>query len=305
MAIIRTVRGDISPDLLGVTYLHEHLIGYSHKPDTDPDLRLDSEAAAARELTLFRLAGGQSLVEMSPCDYNRSPLALRRLSEATDVHVISVTGFIKGSSADPFVEGKSVNELADAMIRDVQEGIDGTGIRAGLIKAGSSLNKITPNEEKMFRAAACAQRETGAMISTHTEAGTMALEQVELLRSEGVPPERILIGHMDRRLEWDYHVEVAKTGVTLGYDQFSKEKYFPDSLRVDFIARMIKAGYGAQIAVSGDLARRSDLTSYGGGPGYTFILWRILPWLRKQGLTGDDIHTLMVETPRRLLAFDA
>ena len=92
--------------------------------------------------------------------------------------------------------------------------------------------------------------------------------------------------------------------MTLGYDQISKEKYFPDSLRVDFIVRMTQAGYGKQIILSGDLARRSDLTGYGGGPGYTFILWRILPWLRKEGLTDDDIHTLMVETPKRLLAFD-
>jgi 5-phospho-D-xylono-1,4-lactonase len=304
MAIIRTVRGDISPDALGVTYMHEHLIGYTLKPEGDPDLRLDSEAAAAHELTFFQMAGGQALLEMSPADYNRDPLALRRLSETTGIHVICVTGFIKGASADPLVEDKSVNQIADVMIRDICEGIDDTDIRAGVIKAGSSLNKITPNEEKIFHAAALAHRETGAMISTHTEAGTMALEQVELLRSAGVSPERILIGHTDRNLDWDYHVAIAKTGVTLGYDQISKEKYFPDSLRVDFIVRMTQAGYGKQIILSGDLARRSDLTGYGGGPGYTFILWRILPWLRKEGLTNDDIHTLMVETPKRLLAFD-
>jgi len=303
MRVIRTVRGDISPDSGGVTYLHEHLIGYSVKPGGDPDLRLDSESAAAYELTYFRAAGGGALVEMSPGDYNRNPLALRRLSEATGVHVIGVTGFIKGASADPFVDGKSVDELAEAMIGDVTEGMDGTDIRAGLIKAGSSLNTITPNEEKIFRAAARAHHETGALISTHTEAGTMALQQIDLLCSEGVSPERILIGHMDRKLDWDYHVAVAQKGVTLGYDQFSKEKYFPDSQRVDFIVRMTKEAYGTQLALSGDLARRSDLTGYG-GPGYTFILWRILPWLRKEGLTEDGIHTLMVETPKRLLSFD-
>ncbi|MBZ0286872.1 MAG: phosphotriesterase-related protein, partial [Anaerolineae bacterium] len=240
----------------------------------------------------------------SPPDHSRNPAALHRLSEATGIHIVAVTGFIKGSSADPLVEGKSVDALAEAMIRDIQQGMDETDVRAGIIKAGSSLNKITPNEEKMFCAAARAHRETGALISTHTEAGTMALKQIELLRWEGVPVERILIGHMDRKLDWDYHLEVAETGVTLGYDQFSKEKYYPDSQRVDFIARMVKAGYGKQIAISGDLARRSDLISYGGGPGYTFILWRILPWLRKQGLSTEDIRQLVVETPKRLLSFD-
>ncbi|MCA0453541.1 MAG: phosphotriesterase-related protein [Chloroflexi bacterium] len=302
MAIIRTVRGDISPEALGVTYMHEHLFGYSFKPDADMDLRLDSEAAATTELHHFRMAGGQAVVEMSPGDYNRSPLVLKRLSEATGVHIVSVSGFIKGSSADPFVTDKSINQIADELTYEITEGIGDTGIKAGLLKAGSSLDKITPNEEKIFRAVARAQRETGALISTHTEAGTMALEQVELLRSEGVTPERILIGHTDRRLDWDYHLAIANKGVTLGYDQFSKEKYFPDSQRVDFLVRMIKAGFGKQIAISGDLARRSDWTGYGGGPGYTFILWRIIPWLRKKGLTTADIQMLMVDTPRRLLS---
>jgi 5-phospho-D-xylono-1,4-lactonase len=299
--VVRTVLGDISPEALGVTYMHEHLYGFSPSEGTDPDLNLGSEAAAAHELLLFKGAGGQAIVEMSPQDYNRSPLTLKRLSETTGIHIVMVTGYIKAASADKFVEHKSVNDITDELIKDVMEGVGGTGVKAGLIKAGSSLNKITANEEKMLHAAARAQRETGALISTHTEAGTMALEQIALFKEAGVPPEKILIGHMDRKLDYEYHLEVAKTGVTLGYDQFSKEKYYPDFQRVEFITKLFKAGYGNQIAISGDLARRSDLTSYGGGPGYTFILWRIIPWLKKSGLTQHDIHTLFVQTPKRLL----
>jgi 5-phospho-D-xylono-1,4-lactonase len=303
MMIVRTVTGDISPETLSVTYMHEHLHGYSLSEGADPDLRLDSEIAAKQELLLFKQAGGQALVEMSPQDYNRNPWVLKRLSEATGIHIIAVTGYIKSTSADALVQGKSINDIADEMIKDVMQGMNGTDIKAGLLKAGSSLNKITLNEEKMLRAAARAQRETGALISTHTEAGTMALEQIALFKDEGVPAERILIGHMDRNLAYDYHLEVAKAGVTLGFDQFSKEKYAPDFQRIDFIAKLFKAGYGKQIAISGDLARRSDLTSYGGGPGYTFILWRIIPWLKKQGFTQEDTHQLFVITPRRLLSF--
>lgn len=304
MAVIRTVRGDIAPSALGVTYLHEHLIGAPLAADADPDFVMDSEQAAIEELQHFRTAGGRALVEMTTRDYQRNAEALRRVSEASDVHVISATGFIKGGFADALVDGKTMNELADAMIRDVQQGIDGTDIRAGVIKAGSSKNQITPNEEKMFRAAARAHRETGAPISTHTEAGTLALEQVTLLRSEGVPPERILIGHLDRRLDWDYHVALANTGVTFGYDQFSKEKYYPDRERIDFVIRMVKAGFRDQLALSGDLARRSYWTSYGGGPGLTFILWRIIPWLHEEGLTREDTQAIFVDTPARLLQFE-
>ena len=166
------------------------------------------------------------------------------------------------------------------------EGVDGTDIKAGVIKAASSLNTITANEEKVFRAAARAHHMTGAAISTHTEVGTMGLEQIQLLISEGVEPERIIIGHVDRKLEWDYHLTLWKTGVTLSYDQISKEKYAPDSQRVEFILRAVNAGFGKQIVLSGDLARKSYWPSYGtgGGPGLTYILWRFIPWLRSEGL---------------------
>lgn len=299
--VIRTVRGDIAPESLGVTYMHEHLYGFSPTEGSDLDLTLNSEAAATYELLLFKGAGGRAIVEMSPQDYSRNPQVLKRLSETTGVHVIMVTGYIKAASADKFVENKSVNNLSDELVKDIEEGVNDTGIKAGLLKAGSSLNRISHNEEKILRAAARAQRETEALISTHTEAGTMALEQIAIFKEEGVPPEKILIGHLDRKLDYDYHLEIAKTGVSLGYDQFSKEKYAPDFKRTEFICKLFKEGYGGQIAISGDLARRSDLTSYGGGPGYTFLLWRIIPWLKKSGLTEEDIETLFIKTPRRLL----
>ncbi|HYO89241.1 MAG TPA: hypothetical protein VER79_11370 [Candidatus Limnocylindrales bacterium] len=304
MAIIRTVRGDIAPETLGTTYLHEHLIGQPMMAGEDPDFALDSEAAAIKELRHFVAAGGQAVVEMSPADYGRNPLALQRVSEASDVQLIAVAGYIKGKSADVFVRDLTVTQIADALIRDVCDGIDGTSVRAGILKAGTSLNKITPNEDKIMQAVAIAQRETGAAISTHTEAGTMALEQVERFRELGVPVERLLIGHLDRNLDWDLHVALANTGVTFGYDQFGKEKYSPDYQRIEFVVRMVQAGFRDQLALSMDIARRSYFTSYGGGPGFTFMLWRIIPWLRESGLTDDDIAAIFVRTPARLLAID-
>lgn len=300
MQVIHTVTGDVPADHLGVTYMHEHLIGQALSPD-DPDLILDSEANAIAELRAFYAAGGRAVVEMSPRDWRRDVLALRRISTASQVQIITVTGFIKSKSAAPLVSDKTINQIADEMIREITEGIDGTNIRAGVIKAGTSLNTITADEEKVLRAAARAQRETGALISTHTEAGTMALEQIALLRGEGVPPERILIGHMDRHIDWAYHVAVAQTGVTLGYDQFGKAKYYPDSVRVAFVRRMVAAGFGAQLAISGDMARRSSFASYGGAPGFTHILSVIVPMLHDAGLTQAEIDTLLIATPARLL----
>jgi 5-phospho-D-xylono-1,4-lactonase len=304
MPFIRTVCGDIDPAQLGACYSHEHVL-CSPPPDvTDRDLELDSELAALQELTWFKQAGGLALVEMTPADCGRNAPGMKRVSEATGIHIIAATGLHKEKFSGRIVKDKSIDELADRFVRDVAEGVDGTDIKAGVIKAASSLNTITVNEEKVFRAAARAHHTTGAVISTHTEVGTMGLEQIQLLISEGVEPERIIIGHVDRRLEWDYHLTLWKTGVTLGYDQISKEKYAPDSQRVEFILRAVKAGFGQQIVLGGDLGRKSYWPSYGtgGGPGLTYILWRFIPWLRSAGLSEEALQDLLVHNLARVLA---
>ncbi len=303
MTFIRTVCGDIDPAELGACYPHEHVLCVPPPDVTDRDLEMDSEAAAIQELTWFKQAGGRALVDMTPADYGRNAPGMKRASEATGIHIIATTGLHKEKFSGRITNDKSVEDLAERFTRDVTEGVDGTDIKAGVIKAASSLNTITANEEKVFRAAAIAHRRTGAAISTHTEVGTMGLEQIQLLLAEGVKPDRIIIGHVDRKLDWDYHVALWHMGVTLGYDQIGKEKYAPDSQRVEFILRAIKAGFGQQITLSGDLARKSYWPSYGtgGGPGLTYILWRFVPWLRSEGLSEAAIQGLLVHNPARVL----
>ncbi len=303
MSIIRTVLGDIHPADLGVCYGHEHVLARPPETVTDPDLTMDSESAAIKELTWFREAGGQALVEMSTSDYGRDVVGLRRVSEKTGVHIIAATGFQKERMFNEIIRSMSVQEMTDLIIREVEVGVDQTGIRAGVIKAGTSENQITPTEDKVIRAAAQAHLATGAPISTHTQAGTMGLEQVELFTSLGVNPGHITIGHLDRNLDWDYHLKLAQTGIFLGYDHIGKTKYDPDSKRIDFILRLVAKGHGQQIVLGGDYARKSYRPSYGtgGGPGLTYILWRFIPWLRSKGLDEFTIEDLLVQNPTRSL----
>ena len=162
MAYIRTVCGDIDPSGLGACYSHEHVL-CSPPPDvTDRDLKMDSEAAALRELTWFNQAGGRALVEMTPVDYGRHAEGMMRISMVTGIHIIAATGLHNEKYSSRIVKDKAINELADRFARDMTEGVDGTDIKAGVIKAASSLNTITVNEEKVFRAAARAHHMTGA-----------------------------------------------------------------------------------------------------------------------------------------------
>lgn len=307
MAIIRTVTGDIDPTNLGITYGHDHLLFLPPPPysEQDPDLRLDDVNAAIREVNYFKMAGGASIVEMSTVEMGRDPRGMRRISEETGVNIIAATGFNKGKFAASYAGNLSEDEIFTMMVKDLTQGMDGTTIKAGLIKVSTSLNEIQPVEEKILRAAIRAHHETGAPISTHTEAGSKALDQIQRFLEGGVSPDHLLIGHLDRRLEWDYLLEVAKTGVYLGFDQISKEKYYPDAVRIEMIQRLAAEGYGDRILLSGDLARKSYWPSFGFGygPGLTYILWRFIPWLIEAGASRELVDNLLIHNAARLFAW--
>ncbi len=303
--IVRTVCGDIPAADLGVCYPHEHLFGAPPAHLASADFILDSEAAAEQELNWFKEAGGQALVEMSTADYNRDARAMKRVSEATGIHVVAATGFNKDKFSKPLVDALSDDALHDLIFNDATRGFEGTEIRAGVLKASSMLNEISSTARRVFDAVTQVHLETHLPISTHTEAGTMALEQIRIFEEGGVSPDRVVIGHLDRKLDWPYILEIAQTGVYLGFDQISKEKYHSDRQRLDFILKLIDAGHGRQILLSGDLARRSYWPGYqtGGGPGFTYILWRFIPWLRERGVSEGLIQELIVQNPARAFSF--
>lgn len=316
MPNVMTVLGPCRPTELGATSIHEHIFKKAPPNATDSDPRLDELDVAIEELQAFREAGGDAMVEVTTLDMGRDADKLAKASAATGVKIVASVGYYKCShfqrrgeavrvrkSLSEKLRATSVDQLAALFVGEVREGIAGTEVKAGIIaEIGTSYGQILKEEEKVFRAAARAHRETGVPISTHATLGTMGREQVELFKEEGVDLGHVVIGHLDLVPDTAYHVELARHGVFLGFDTTGKEEYLPDAKRAELIQRLILEGFEDHIVLACDIALRSQLRSYG-GYGYAYLLDSFVPRLEEFGIDPVTIHKLLVENPRRLLAF--
>lgn len=328
MRFIRTFHGDIDPSKLGFTYSHEHIVcrpPYWVEQKND-DLLLDDKEKSKQDVQDFKNLGGQTIVDATAVDYGRDVQAIKEIAEETGVTIVGTAGFNKSFLWDAhipehvkkvvgnyntyyeWIDAKSINELADFVIREIEEGLEGTDIRGGQVKFGTGYNRITPLEEKTLRAVARAHHETKAPMHSHTEAGTMGLEQIELLKSEGVNLENISFGHMDRNPDPYYHEKIAKTGALLSFDGISKIKYAPESTRIQCILELVNKGFEDQILVSGDTARKSYYKHYDYGLGLENIIgnWvpRFIDEANKNGFDGEKlIDKFFVQNPARCFAF--
>jgi 5-phospho-D-xylono-1,4-lactonase len=299
---VMTVLGPILPDELGICLHHEHIL-------CDPvaitrenaDYRLDREDLAVEELEAYVTMNGRGIVDCSTRDYGRNAAGLVRIAGQVPVHIISVTGRHKHLHVSGLDRGKDVEALKSEFLRELQQGMDGTTARAGVIKLGTSLDEITDVEDATIRAVAAAHRVTGAPITTHTDEGTMALEQLERLESAGVDPSRVIVGHLDRRLSLEYLVAVARTGAFVSFDQVGKTSYGADADRAAMLVRLAEAGYGHQLLMSQDFAQRSLLLAYGGQPGLAYLLERFTLELMEAGAEALLVRDILIENTARAL----
>lgn len=322
MAFIRTLSGDIAPADLGFTYSHEHIVC---RPPYwvargDDDLLLDDPAKSQADVEDFRDLGGRAIVDATAIDYGRDVPAVAAIAAATGVTILLTAGFNKSflwdavmpggqnRRYDDWIAGASLDELVRFVVGEVEDGMEGTSHRAGQVKFGTGYNVITELEEKTLRAVAQAHHATGAPIHSHTEAGTMALQQIRLLREEGVDPHHLSVGHMDRNPDPYLHAKVAETGAYLSFDGMGKIKYYTEQVRIDSILALVKRGFRQQILVSGDTARKSYYAHYGRGLGLRYIIETWVPrFIEQAGEAGYDgaalVEDFFVRNPRRCFAF--
>lgn len=322
MAFVRTVSGDIDPSEMGVTYAHDHIycIPQLWKEKGDTDLLLDSPEASQAELELFAKAGGRTIYDATAIDYGRDVGTVKRIAEAAGVQVIATAGFNKaimwpgtmpgkGMTFNEWIASQSRDALARHVVAEVTEGMDGTDVRGGVVKFGTGYNTMNESEIKILLAVLDAHKETGAPIHSHTELGTMALEQLDLVKAEGVDPARLTIAHLDRNPDPWLHRKVAETGVFFSFDGITRVKYYSEDVRTRCILDLVRWGHEDQIMVGGDIARRTMFASYGeGGLGMGFILEKWKPrFIEEAGEAGFDgeklVHKFFVENPQRAFAF--
>ena len=300
-----TLLGPVPAADLGVTSLHEHLIADDTLADREPDRRYDDPDEMIGEVREFLSAGGRTITELTCRGLGQDVEALRRISQESGVQIVAATGFYREMYYPEYVSEENSDQLATRMISDWIHGFDGTAIRPGIIAELATEFEaacLSSNEEKVFRAGARASLETGLAISTHCWQGGLAMEQIRVLTEEGVRPERIVIGHVAvAHGLLDRVMRIADTGVYLGIDCIGYVLGdWDDADRADMVKALIDRGYLHQITLSQDMMRRSFLKCRG-GHGYSHLLDTFVPMLQERGVTAEEIRTMLVGTPKRVL----
>jgi len=323
MSEIQTVTGATTPEKLGRTLMHEHLlIGY---PGSDVDWvnpgpsRRERVERCVERIEEMKALGVTAMLDPCPADLGRDVELMAEVAQRTRFQLICATGLYKEAEGGTaywkfrMAFGSVVDAMAELFIRELSEGVGDTGIRAGIIKVGTGHGTLTEYEQAVFAAAAKASLETGAPITTHTDDGRFGDDQQAFLTGRGVPAHRIVIGHSCGSGDTAYHTKIAKNGSYLGFDRFGLDMLQPDEERVAALARLVEAGFGRQIVVSHD-----SVWCWNGQPAPpealaqmekvwnpSHFLTRIAPRLREAGVSDAQIETLLVDNPRRFFAGEA
>jgi phosphotriesterase-related protein len=339
--VVQTVLGPVDPQNLGITLMHEHLlldaraswqepreasrIELSRRPVTpdllhllrqDPFMNLDNcslsdERVAAEEVQRFQTLGGGTVVDATCRGIGRDPDALRRIAVRSGLHIIMGTGYYLERSHPPEVAGCEVEELREIMVRDLLRGDERSGVRAGYIGEIGISQDFTSQEEKVLRAAARAQHDTGVALSVHLPGWERLGHQVlDVVAQEGGDVTLTVLDHMNP--SWrdrDYQVSLAARGAYLEYDMIGMDYYFAgqdaqspsDEENAHALRGLVDAGLVDKLLLSQDVFLKMMLVRYGGN-GYGYISEHFVGRLRRHGVSEEAITNMLVANPARVLA---
>ena len=315
MPTVETVRGPVDAGELGTTLMHEHVIimqpealqnyGHAFGPSYwDEQERLDDAVA---KLSAVREAGIRTIVDPTVPGLGRYIPRMQKLNAAVDLNIVVASGVYAFLELPNFLAYRSVDAIAELFVREIQEGIDDTGVKAAFLKCAVERHGVIGDIPRILAAIAAAAVETGVPVMVHTNAeARTGLDALEALTGHGVNPERIVIAHAGDSNDLGYLRAIADSGAWLGCDRFGIEHFNPLADRIKTLLALLAEGYGSRVHLSHDAACFLDF--FVGNPffaeekpDYLLISNRVLPALRQEGVTQAQIDEMMIENPRRFL----
>lgn len=336
-----TVLGPIAAEELGCTLIHEHLLfdfrDYWQVPKAASEMHLAQQplgidmlgmlrfnpflvqdnllhgdvALATKEVQAFLSVGGRTLVDPTNVSIGRDPRALQGIARATGLNIIMGSGYyIELSLGETFAK-RSLEDLTEELIREVLQGVGGTGVRAGLIGEIGTSSPITANELMSLRSAARAQAQTGAPLMVHLDGwGREGHRVLDLVEAEGANPEKTILCHMNPSwFDLDYQLGLAERGAYIEYDMMGMDYFYPpnkacpsDVETLSAIAELIRCGFLNQLLLSQDVFLKMMLKRYG-GLGYDHVFTTLQPYYRMSGISQEHLQVIFSENPQRVLAF--
>jgi phosphotriesterase-related protein len=328
MSTVMGVAGPIEADHLGRTLVHEHIVITYPGEELDRSRtwkRADTVAVAIDRMAELLDAGFRTFVDPCPIELGRDPELYAEIAQRTGMQIVCTTGFYtehNGIGLPVYWRARDPEEIAELYVSELVDGIGGTGIRPGAIKAATGV-EVTAAERRALSGAALAHRETGAAIITHTEHSQNGAVQQEVFAEYDADPARILIGHQDEEADLDGLRTLVKGGTFVGVDRIGLEMLAPDSRRADHVAALVLEGFAAQVCLSQDhvctltaprsaywvpperrtLAPevRAAIKWQVSGRPYTYLLTDFVPMLVERGVTADQVEIMLVDNPRQLL----
>jgi phosphotriesterase-related protein len=317
---VQTFRGPVDVADLGTTLIHEHVfvgdpeldLNFPH-PEWDEPTLVD-EAVAGLE-RLWDL-GIRTVVDLTVPGLGRDVARVAAVADRTRVNLAASTGYYTKDALPSYFHSHGPGLLVDGpdpleefFIRDIEEGVAGTGVRAAMLKVVTDQPGMTPDVERVMAAAAVAHQHTGTPITTHTHAPSQnGRDQLAYFTRRGVSAERLIIGHCGDTEDVDYLRELMDAGATIGMDRFGMEHVLPDDRRVSTVLELVNLGYTEKMVLSHDAAFFSRVTPPSWraqhAPSWHMenLSRHIVPQLLAKGVTEQDVHQMLVLNPARLLA---
>jgi phosphotriesterase-related protein len=317
MPTVETAKGSLDTADLGRVLMHEHVFVLSPeimqnypKEWGDEESRVDD---AIRRLSELKAAGIDTILDPTAIGLGRYVPRVARIAKEIDLNIVVATGLYTFDVLPMYFRSRSVDAMADMFVTDITEGIGGTGVKASVLKVATDKPGVTPGVEHSLRAVARAHRRTGCPITTHTDARTKrGLEQQKLFAEEGVDLSRVIIGHCGDTEDIEYLEELIAAGSMLGMDRFGIDGLLPTEQRVAVVAELCRRGHAGSMVLSHDASCYLDWIPGEVDTSQTMPNWHylhiskdVLPALRAQGVTEDQIDMMLVDNPRRFFESQA